>query len=104
MNPYFNQKKLIAFCKERDVAVMSYSPFYAIRRLGCVDHGLNMFEEPALKELAEKHQKTVAQIILRYLVRIMVHIESLGCTLYLFDMCTFLFQDTSGHDSRPENG
>lgn len=51
---------------------MAYSPLYAPGRLYCESHGLNLFEEPLMKELAQKYKKVPSQIALKYLVIIYV--------------------------------
>lgn len=68
-NPYLSQEKLKQFCKERDILLMAYSPLYAPKRGGTVDNGLNLFEEPLIKEIAGKYGKTMGQVILRYLTQ-----------------------------------
>lgn len=67
-NPYVNQKKMIAFCKERDIQIIGFSPFCGVGKYNGNDHGPDMFEEPVLKELSEKYEKPIGQIILRYMV------------------------------------
>lgn len=59
--PVLNQKKLIAFLKERNITLTAYcplakgkSPFYTDERVAAI---------------AKKYNKTAAQIALRYLVR-----------------------------------
>lgn len=47
---------------------MAYSPFYAPSREIPSDKDLNLFEEPLIKEIAGKYEKTTGQVILRYLV------------------------------------
>ncbi|MGD1060166.1 MAG: aldo/keto reductase [Methanomassiliicoccales archaeon] len=56
LHPYLYQKDLIEFCRARKVQVESYSP---------LTHG-NMLEEPALSEIAKKHGKQVAQVLIRW--------------------------------------
>lgn len=57
-SPIINQKKLTAFCKERNVVVIAYCPL-----------GQNQLNEnPDIKRIAAKYHKTPAQICLRYLV------------------------------------
>jgi diketogulonate reductase-like aldo/keto reductase len=56
LRPSFNQKELVAFHKEHGITTTSYS---TIR--GGVD-----FEEPVIKELAEKYQVSPAQIVLNW--------------------------------------
>jgi 2,5-diketo-D-gluconate reductase B len=57
-HPYLNQKKLLAFCQQHSIHLMSF------RSLGkgalCAD--------PLLKKIGDKHHKTPAQISLRWLI------------------------------------
>ena len=55
-HPYLTRKKLRAYCKDHGIAAEAWSP---------LGRGA-AFDEPVLKELADKHNKTVAQIILHY--------------------------------------
>lgn len=52
---------------------MAYCPLYAPGHLGAKSE-LNLFEEPVIQELAKKYEKTLAQIILRYLVSIILRL------------------------------
>lgn len=64
-SPAINQKKLTAFCKERDIVIVAYTPL----GLPNPSKGLpNFFFSKELQKIADKHNKTPAQIILRYLV------------------------------------
>lgn len=68
VNPNINQKKLIKFCADHDIAVTGYCP---LGRSECADEP--NFPKPTIKdpkvlEMATKHNKTPAQIILNYLV------------------------------------
>lgn len=56
LHPSLNQKELVAFCKNLDIAVTAYSP---------LGHG-NVFENEVLQEIGKKHNKSVAQVILRW--------------------------------------
>lgn len=60
-NPNINQKKLTAFCKERDIVIVGYSP------LSAADDTL-LLSNPKVVDIAKKHNKTPAQVILNYLV------------------------------------
>lgn len=64
--PFLNQRKLIAFCKERDIVVTAYSP---LGRPNPAENTPEFFYSPKTKALADKYNKTRAQIVLRYLVR-----------------------------------
>lgn len=66
---YLNQKKLIQFCKQRDIIVVAYCPLGQPKG-GTLYDGNSILEDPKLKELAAKKNKSVAQVILRYLVNI----------------------------------
>jgi len=56
-HPYLYQKELLEFCKKNDIVIIAYSPL-ARRRI---------FDDKTLKGLAEKYEKSVAQISLRWL-------------------------------------
>jgi diketogulonate reductase-like aldo/keto reductase len=56
LHPLLSQEELRAFCKEQGIAVEAWSP---------LARGL-ILEEPGLVGLAEKYEKSVAQIILRW--------------------------------------
>lgn len=68
-HPYLNQKRLIKFCKERNIVFTGYSPLGSPGRPPNWD-----FTVPALMEnklvlsLAEKYNKSPAQICIRYQV------------------------------------
>lgn len=53
---YHKQKETIAFCKENNILVEAYSPL-------AIGHAL---KTPLVLTLAEKYQKTPAQILIRY--------------------------------------
>lgn len=55
-NPYLTRKELREYCKEQKIVSEAWSP---------LGRGA-AFDEPVLKEIAAKYEKTVAQIILRY--------------------------------------
>ncbi|HGH0728508.1 TPA: aldo/keto reductase [Staphylococcus pseudintermedius] len=57
LHPYFNQKEMIAYHEEKGILTQAWSP------LGR-DNGV--MEEPILKQLSSKYDKTVAQVILRW--------------------------------------
>lgn len=59
-HPYLQQKELKQFCKEHGIYVEAYSPLM---------NGTKVLEEPVIKEIAERHGKTPAQVILRWQVQ-----------------------------------
>lgn len=65
-SPSLNQKDLIKFCKNRKIIVTAYSP---LGSSNAVTRTPAYLFDDKLQEVASKHNKTPAQIILRYLVR-----------------------------------
>ena len=60
---FFNQSKLLEFCKERNVAVAAFSPLGSPARPWAAEEETeNLLEDPKLKEIAEQHGKSVAQV------------------------------------------
>ena len=67
-HPYLTQEKLIRYCKEVEIAVTAFSPLGALSYvpIGMADLSESILEVPALKEIAGRHGKTVAQVVLRW--------------------------------------
>ena len=55
-HPFYQQKELQAYCKEKGIQYEAYSPLAQ----GAI------FESETLKKLAEKYGKSVAQLVLRW--------------------------------------
>lgn len=64
VNVNLNQKKLIEFCKERDVLVVGYCPLGRGAKLG--EKGT--MNDPKIAEIGKKYNKSAAQVILNYLL------------------------------------
>ncbi|XBI56251.1 hypothetical protein VPH35_037883 [Triticum aestivum] len=64
LNPAWQQKKLIEFCKERGIHVTAYSPLGGQSRTSKINAVL---QSEILKEIAEARGKSVAQISLRWI-------------------------------------
>jgi len=69
-SPSVNQKKLIEFCKARDIVITAYSPLTRPHRY---ENDKSM-PKPALldsrvKEIGNKYNKTPGQVVIRYLVQ-----------------------------------
>lgn len=56
LHPSQNQKELVAYCQKQDIAITAYSP---------LGHG-NILSNPTIKEIGEKYNKSIAQVILRW--------------------------------------
>lgn len=65
-HPALNQKELIAFCRKHGILVTAYSP---LARPKPSKGLLDFYDSQQLQLIAEKYQKTKAQVVLRYLVR-----------------------------------
>ena len=65
---YLNQKPMIDLCRQSVIVVTAYGP---LGRPGLSQDPVNdpvLLDDPIIKELAVKYGRTVAQILLRYLV------------------------------------
>nr|CAD7596574.1 unnamed protein product [Timema genevievae] len=67
-HPYLNQKKLREFCKQHNIVITAYSPLGNPGSKFNAPGTPNILQDTKLNELAKKHGKSVAQIILRYLI------------------------------------
>ncbi|KAF5276030.1 hypothetical protein FQA39_LY00826 [Lamprigera yunnana] len=71
VTPTFNQKKLIQFCKERNICVAAYRPFEASTKTLTDPHNTNFsLGNQKLVSIGKKYGKTAAQVVLRYLIEI----------------------------------
>ncbi|MGC9347563.1 MAG: aldo/keto reductase [Anaerolineae bacterium] len=57
-HPYHNQQELLDYCRDHDIVITAYSPFGTGR----------LIDDPSLKRIAQDYDKTVPQVILRWLV------------------------------------
>lgn len=56
LHPNLTQKELLAFCKQEGIQLEAWSPLKRGR----------LKDDPVIAEIAEKYQKTIAQVILRW--------------------------------------
>ncbi|XP_035893330.1 1,5-anhydro-D-fructose reductase-like [Anopheles stephensi] len=68
VNPGYDQRKLIAFCKERGIVVTAYGPMGRPHRTTYGNR--NALGDPKVVEIGQKYGKTGGQVILRYLIDI----------------------------------
>lgn len=75
VNPNNVQKKLVSFCKDKDIQVVAYCPLgsMAEKRFPNGTHTSNRdphLDDPILTAIGTKYNKTTVQVVLRYLVKI----------------------------------
>lgn len=97
-SPLVNQKKLIAFCKERGVVVVGFSPLSQSDPTKKTHPFLNNKE---LKEIAQWYDKTPAQIVFRYLTSLgVVPIPKTGTEKRLIENASIYDFELSDEDTR----
>ncbi|KAF7658023.1 hypothetical protein LDENG_00018330 [Lucifuga dentata] len=73
LHPYLAQPELIEFCKLRNIALTAYSPFGSPGRPSELFRGdtdpCKLLEDPVIADIARKHKRTAAQVLLRYHVQ-----------------------------------
>ncbi|CAL7938562.1 unnamed protein product [Xylocopa violacea] len=70
-HPNLNQKKLRDFCAQRGIAITAYSPLGSPQRTWAVSTSPQVtLNAPEITKIADKYQKTSAQVVLRYLIDI----------------------------------
>lgn len=65
MNPAWQQRKLLEFCKAKGVVITAYSPLGAVNTIWGTNR---VMENGLLNQIAEAHGKTVAQVSIHYLI------------------------------------
>ncbi|KAJ3657756.1 hypothetical protein Zmor_009539 [Zophobas morio] len=68
VNPNINQKKLIKFCKDRDIVVVGFCPLGRSNYAGRPGFPSPTIHDPEVIKMGEKYNKTAAQVVLNYLV------------------------------------
>ncbi|XP_004588542.2 aldo-keto reductase family 1 member C15-like [Ochotona princeps] len=67
---YFNQSKLLEYCKSKDIVLVAFSALGSQRDPTWIDQNSPyLLEDPVLNAIAKKHNRTPAQVSLRYLVQ-----------------------------------
>jgi len=65
-HPYFNQRKLQEWCKERDIVITGYSPLGSPDRPWATAADEKLLDDPKLLEVGKKYGKSAAQVVLRW--------------------------------------
>ncbi|XP_015237969.1 PREDICTED: aldose reductase-related protein 2-like [Cyprinodon variegatus] len=73
LHPYMVQKDLIEYCKSKNITLTAYSPFGSPERPPEMKRDeadpQKLLEDPVVAEIAKKHQRSSAQVLLRYHVQ-----------------------------------
>ncbi|NP_001079736.1 aldo-keto reductase family 1, member C8, pseudogene S homeolog [Xenopus laevis] len=65
-----NQSKLLEFCKSKDIVLVGYSVLGSSRDERWIDQNSPvLLEDPVLNAVAKKHNRTPAQVAMRYLLQ-----------------------------------
>ncbi len=67
-HPYLTQSKLLRYCQQEQIAYTAFSPLGAgsYISLGMATDADSVLGQPLVREIADNHQKTPAQIVLRW--------------------------------------
>jgi D-xylose reductase len=68
MHPYLTQEKLVRFCRENQINVTAFSPLGAASyyQIGMATPEESVLDQPVVRQTAEHHGKTPAQVVLRW--------------------------------------
>jgi len=69
IHPYLTNTQLVDFCHSQGVQVIAYSPFGAKLRPWKQDTDPVVLEDPIITAIAQRVQRTTAQVVLRYLLQ-----------------------------------
>lgn len=67
-HPYLVQEKLLRFCQQQEIAYTAFSPLGALsyHEMNRATESDTVLTEPVIQQIAQKHGKTEAQIVLRW--------------------------------------
>ncbi|XP_043392434.1 1,5-anhydro-D-fructose reductase isoform X6 [Chelonia mydas] len=68
LHPYLTQPELVEYCRSKGIVLIAYSPFScpALPRPTGKNSPVPLLENPTVNEIAQKHGKTSAQVLIRF--------------------------------------
>ncbi|XP_040017613.2 aldo-keto reductase family 1 member C1-like isoform X1 [Gasterosteus aculeatus] len=69
LHPYLAQTEMIEFCRSKDIAVTAFSPLGPPETSRGDADPEKLLEDPVVADIAQKHRRSPAQILLRYHVQ-----------------------------------
>jgi alcohol dehydrogenase (NADP+) len=69
-HPYLQQDDLLAYCQKNDIVLTAYSPLGSKDRASSLkqENEPLLLENPVIQQIAQKHQATVAQILIKWAI------------------------------------